>query len=129
MHTKRLAAALMLAVALATMTGSLAGAHGLHSGRSFAICTAGAVSSTVYSDHTGYAGGAVVCSQQETYYWYISLRNHAGSNLISADGYYIDTTGVSTPRANCSGAIVHGYLYVNDNGAGSSNTESTEHQC
>ena len=85
--------------------------------------------SEVFGDRTGHAVGQVQCSQQETYYWYASLRNHAGSNLISADGYYINSSVVSTPRANCAGAIVHGYLYVNDNGAGSSQTEANEHQC
>lgn len=107
---------------------SFVGVSAAKQGRVASSCYAATALSTV-SGHTGQAYGQVQCSAQSSYYWENSLRNHAGSSLITASGYYIDSTPVSTPAVTCTGAIVHGFLYVNDNGTGSSNTDPYEKQC
>jgi hypothetical protein len=84
----RLTGVLSICALVSVLSVSYAGAHDQ---RAAATCYAATALSTV-SGHTGQAWGQVECSAQETYYWYNSLRNHAGTNLISADGYYINSS-------------------------------------
>ena len=80
--------------------------------------------------HTGYGAGDVVCDTTRGFNWTVRLYNASGSVLAQTSGFdsYQSAT-FGTSIVGCSGAYIHGYIYVNYNGAGQSNTEQSADLC
>jgi hypothetical protein len=97
-----------------------------------AWCVATAQVPIVSKPYAWAVGGTTQCpSSSEHWTGTLDLRNNAGSSLspypegISGNGNY----GFIGYRAVCTGAIVHTFVYVNDNGHGTSDTSGTQSDC
>jgi hypothetical protein len=95
-----------------------------------ANCDPLAPGTNVRSDRTGTGRGLVGCASPQSYYYYVSMLNASGNTLISKDGYfYAEAATHETPRVGCAGAWVHGFIYINHDGAGESNNDQTSTFC
>jgi hypothetical protein len=110
-----------------TMTYSaLASRSGVQS----ASCDPYAPGTDVHSDRTSTGSGLIGCQSPQSYYYYVSMLNASGNTLISKEGYFFaEVASFATPRVGCAGAWVHGFIYVNHDGAGKSNNDQSSTFC
>jgi hypothetical protein len=78
----------------------------------------------------GQGAGTASCDTTRTFDFTVRLYNASGSILGQKSGSDTGMTAQEiTPTVGCSGAYVHGFIYVNYNGTGQSNTETTAQLC
>lgn len=83
-----------------------------------------------YPYHLGQGTGDASCDATRTFAFTVRLYNASGSILAEKSG---NDTGMlveeETAPVGCAGAYVHGFIYVNYNGSGQSNTENSAQLC
>lgn len=81
--------------------------------------------------HTGDGGGYITCDTDRVFNYTARLYNASGNVLAersAQDGPWT-TAEEFSPTVGCAGAYVHGFIYVNYNGVGQSNTEQSADLC
>lgn len=121
-----LVALVVAAIAAAVMAASASPGHA----RSLATCSPTAYVPIPSIYHQAYGAGYASCDAGAPAWAYtVKLVNRAGSTLAYAEDDNFDNYGSGerdTPVANCAGAYVHSFFYINVGGTGKSSTSGDD---
>src|SRR5581483_6192370 len=125
----RIRAAFIIAAVILAAFAAVATVPAGHA-RSMATCSPTALIPYPSIYHQAYGAGYASCDSGAPAWAYtVRLVNRAGSILAYAEDDSFDNYGSGerdTPVANCAGAYVHSFFYINVGGTGKSSTSGDD---